>query len=104
MGTNTDYLEGFEELLEAVGQVFEFGNEQFRGLLKTLETSTEEYDLTPTDDDMVLLSALRSEIPKAAVKVGISFTDPNGFAYRVTRIKRSPSHLLVRLECTVLHP
>ncbi len=104
MGTSTDHLEGFEELLEVAGRVFQFGGEQFRGLVKTLEPVTEEYDLTPTDDDTILLTAFRSEIPTAAIKVGMSFTDPDGFAYRVTRIRRSPNHLVVRLECIVLNP
>jgi hypothetical protein len=104
MGTSTDHLEGFEELLDVAGLLFLFGSDQFRGLVKTLEPATEEYDLTPTDDDTVLLTAFRSEIPPAAIKVWVSFTDPDGFAYRVTRIRRSPNHLVVRLVCIVLNP
>lgn len=104
MSASADHLEGFEELLDVAGRVFFFGTEQFRGLIKTLEPVNEEYDLTPTDDDTVLLTAFRSEIPPAAIKVGMSFTDPEGFAYRVTRIRRSPNHLVVRLECIVLSP
>jgi len=104
MSASADHLEGFEELLDVAGRLFLFGTEQFRGLVKTLEPASEEYDLTPTDDDTVLLTAFRSEIPPAAIKVGVSLTDAENFVYRVTRIRRSPNQLVVRLECIVLNP
>jgi hypothetical protein len=104
MSASADHLEGFKELLDVAGRVFHFGTGQFRGLVKTLEPVTEEYDLTPTDDDTVLLTAFRSEIPPAAIKVGVSLNDLDGFIYRVTRIRRSPNQLVVGLECIVLNP
>lgn len=104
MGTNADHAEGFEELLDVAGRVFLHGSEQFRGVLKTLEPDTEGYDLTPCDDDTVSLTAFRNEIPASALKVGVSLTDSEGYVYRVTRLRRSPNHLLVRLECIVLNP
>ncbi|MGC9452651.1 MAG: hypothetical protein ACP5I4_14525 [Oceanipulchritudo sp.] len=104
MSHTTDQLEGFEDLLAATGRVFLHNTEQFRGLVKRLQPDTEEYDLTPTDDDTILLSALRSEIPAAAVKVGASLSDADGFSYRVTRIQRTPNSLIARVECAVLNP
>lgn len=99
-----DHWEGFEELLQVAGRTFQFGTEQFRGLVKTLEPSAEEYDLTPTDDDTVLLAGFRSKIPSIAIKVGVSLTDSEGFIYRITHIRRSPSQEIVRMECTVQQP
>lgn len=104
MSHEADQLEGFEDLLEATGKGLLHGTTQFRGLIKRLQPQGEEYDLTPTDDDAVLISALRSEIPAEALKVGASITDNDSFFYRVTRIQRSPNSLIARIECAVLNP
>lgn len=104
MSQDADQLEGFEELLEAFGRTLISGTEQFRGLVKTLNPETEAFDLTPTDDDSVSISALRSEIPATVVRPGASLTDSDGFSYRVTRIRRSPNQQVVRVECAVLNP
>jgi hypothetical protein len=104
MSADADHLEGFEDLLDISGRVFALGTEQFRGIVRTIEPDTEEFDLTPTDDDSVILSALRSEIPNTALKVGVSLLDSDGYRYRVTRLRRSPNQLITRLECVVLNP
>lgn len=104
MEIEADHLEGFEELLNMSGRLLLFGTEHFRAVIKTLEPPAEAYDLAPTENDSVLITAFRNEIPSAAVKVGISLTDSDGFFYRVSRLKRSPNHPLVKLECTVLNP
>jgi hypothetical protein len=104
MSHATDQLEGFADLMDATGRSFLHGTEPFRGLVKRLKPESEEYDLTPTDDDTVLLSAFRSEIPAAALKVGATLTDGEGFIYRVTRLQRTPNHLIARLECVVVNP
>lgn len=104
MSHEADQFEGFEDLLEASGRVFLQGTEQFRALVKRLQPENEDYDLTPTDDDSVLVSAFRSEVPAGAIAVGQSFSDSEGFQYRVTRIHRSPNSIITRLECIVLNP
>lgn len=104
MSHTTDKLEGFEELLEATGRTFTHGATPFRGLVKRLHPESEEFDLTPTDDDSVLVSAFRSEVPVNALRVGANLSDSDGFRYRVTRIQRSPNSLIVRMECVVLNP
>lgn len=104
MSHTTDQLEGFQELLQATGRTFTHGATPFRGLVKRLQPESEEYDLTPSDDDSVLISAFRSEIPTDALKVGASLTDEDGFLYRVTRLHRSPNTLITRVECAVLNP
>lgn len=104
MSHTVDQLEGFEELLEATGRTFTHESRSFRGIVKRLQPESEEYDLTPSDDDSVLVSAFRSEIPTDAMKVGASLTDEEGFHYRVTRIHRLPNTLIARLECIVLNP
>jgi len=104
MSHEADQLEGFKDLLDATGQALWHGPNEFRGLIKRLRPQTEEYDLTPTDDDAVLVSVLRAEIPTEALKVGGSITDAEGTFYRVTRLHRSPRSLVARIECTVLNP
>lgn len=104
MGTGADHLEGFLELLEASGRSFLFGGESFRGLVRTLEPDTQRYDLSPNDDDTVQLMALRAAIPREAVRLGARLSDAEGYLYRVTRIRRAPNHLVVRLECALLQP
>jgi hypothetical protein len=104
MSQATDELEGFLELLAATGQTLAFGAVSFRGLVKRLQPATEEYDLTPNDDDSVMISALREDLPAAALKVGAGLSDAAGYHYRVTRLHRSPGSLIARLECIALNP
>lgn len=104
MSHTTDQLEGFEDLLQVAGRDFLHGNSSFRALVKRLDPLSEDFDLTPADDDSVLICAIRGQIPTDALKVGTSFSDTDGFVYRVTRIHRSPGSLVARLECTVLNP
>lgn len=99
-----DQVEGFEELLAAAGSTFSSAYGPFRALVRKLEAETEDYDLTPSDDDAVRISALRSEIPVELVALGAGFSDEAGFQYRVSRLQRPPNHALVHLECTVLNP
>ncbi len=104
MSFESDQLEGFRELLETSGGQFVHPSGEFRGLVKRMNPDNEEFDLTPTDDDRVQVSGLRSEVPVEIVKVGASFSDNDDLRYRVTRIRRSPNQVAVRLECEVVNP
>ena len=81
MGTDEDHLVGFEELLNVAGRVFEFGTEHFRGLVRRMNPENEAFDLTPGDDDRVIVSGLKSDVPAEVVKIGASFTDSEDLSY-----------------------
>jgi len=99
-----DHLEGFTELLEASGRTLVTGQESFRALVRTLRPKSDSFDLSPTDNDTVLVSALRDTAPASAVRVGASLSDEQGFCYRVTRLHRSPNRAIVQMECVVVNP
>lgn len=104
MSHAADQLEGFQELLSAIGHQFIAGSDSFSGILKRQSPETEEFDLTPTDDDSVLIAALRNDVPGSVLRVGSGFSDHQGFFYRVTRIVRLPHQQIVQFECIVLNP
>ena len=104
MSFNEDQREGFLELLDATGQTFLYETEQFRGVAKTLEPKPEEFDLTPSDDDQIQVSVLGDEIPDGLKRIGETFTDGDGVFYRITRMRKSPNSILVRLECKLQMP
>ena len=104
MSFESDQLEGFRELLETSGGLFVHPSGEFRGLVKRMNPENEEFDLTPGDDDRVIVSGLKTEVPAAVVKVGASFTDSDDLRYRVSAIRRSPNQVAVRLECEVVNP
>ena len=99
-----DHLEGFGELLDASGRTLVAAGVSFRAIVRTVQPPNESFDLSPSDNDAVMVSALRADIPAAAIQVGAGLTDEDGFRYRVTRLHRSPNRQIVQLQCTVLNP
>lgn len=104
MGQHSDHIEGFSELLEADGRTLQHSEEDFRALVRTVRPPEESFDLSPTDNDAVEVTAFRDEIPDPARRVGAHLQDAEGVRYRVTRLRRSTNRALVKLECVVLHP
>jgi hypothetical protein len=104
MVNSADHLEGFNDLLAAAGRVFLHGTVQFIALVRDSTPDNERYDLTPTDDDAVDVTALRSDFPDGLPRVGAFFTDAENIEYRVMAIRRPPNSITVRFTCQVTHP
>jgi hypothetical protein len=104
MSFAADHVEGFEELLAAAGSEFDSDFGSFRGLVRKVEPESTDYDLSPSDDDAIRISAHRTEVPPELISLGASFRDEAGFHYRVNRLQRPPKYNIVHLECTVLNP
>jgi hypothetical protein len=101
---NSDLLEGQLELMTASGRDFLFGEVPFTALVKDASSLEDEsFDLTPGDDDEVVLTALRSSFPTTP-QIGDSFVDAYGATYRIKSIRRPPNHITIRFHCQVTFP
>lgn len=99
-----DHSEGFTDLLEIAGTDFQYQGQAFRGLLNRHEPQQEAFDLTPTDDDAVIVFTDPNLLPEGLLKVGAYFSDVMEVQYRITKMKRPPGKPFVQLECTLLTP
>lgn len=93
-----DALEGFAELLEAVGIDLRFGGEVFRAVLSTEQPSNEPYDLTPGDDQAVQVSAFVSAFTTRPA-IGDYFEDDAGNQYRIKSRRLRPGQSIIRFSC-----
>jgi hypothetical protein len=101
---HADQTEGFQDLLDISGRVYLWGTVQFRALVRDSAPDYERHDLTPTDDDAVEITALRSDFDDGLPTVGAFFTDAENIEYRVLVIRRPPNSITVRFTCQVTHP
>ena len=95
-----DALEGFAELLDAVGIDLRFGGESFRAVLSTEQSTNEPYDLTPGDDETVQVSAFISAF-MATPAMGDYFEDDAGNQYRIKSRRQRPGQPIIRFSCEV---
>jgi hypothetical protein len=95
-----DALEGFAELLEAVGIDLHYGGESFRAVLSTEQPSNEPYDLTPGDDQSVQVSAFASAFMTTPA-IGDYFEDDTGNQYRIKSRRLRPGQSIIRFSCEV---
>ena len=95
-----DALEGFAELLDAVGVDLRFGGESLRAVLSTEQPSNEPYDLTPGDDQAVQVSAFASAFMTTPV-IGDYFEDDAGNQYRIKSRRLRPGQSIIQFSCEV---
>lgn len=95
-----DALEGFVELLDAVGVELRFGEARFRALLSTEAPANEPYDLTPGDDQAVQVSAFASAFTTKPA-IGDYFEDDAGTRYRIKSRRQRPGQGIIRFSCEV---
>jgi hypothetical protein len=95
-----DALEGFAELLDAVGIDLRFGGESFRAVLSTEQPSSEPYDLTPGDDQAVQIAAFASDFTTRPA-IGDYFDDDAGNQYRIKSRRLRPGQSIIRFSCEV---
>ena len=95
-----DSLEGFAELLNAVGVDLHYGQESFRGVLSTEQPTSKPYDLTPGDDQAVMISAFASSF-SSPPEIGDYIEDDSGNHYRIKARQQRPGQLLIRFSCDV---
>jgi len=100
----SDESEGFAELLEVAGFLLTWGGIAFTALIRTLQPSSEKFDLSVGDDDAVQVRAFASAFPNGLPTVGVAFEDILGTLYRVRRVIRPPSTPIITFECEVSHP
>lgn len=95
-----DALEGFAELLEAVGVELRFNDATIKAVLSTEQPSNEPYDLTPGDDQAVQISAFVSAFATAPA-IGDYFDDDAGNQYRIKSRRQRPGQQIIRFSCEV---
>ena len=95
-----DALEGFAELLEAVGIDLYYGGESFRAVLSTEQPSNEHYDLTPGDDQAVQITAFASAFMTTPA-IGDYFEDDADNQYRIKSRRIRPGQSIIRFSCEV---
>lgn len=95
-----DALEGFAELLDAVGIDLSFGGESFRAVLSTQQPTNEPYDLTPGDDQSVQIAAFESAFMTTPA-IGNYFEDDAGNQYRIKSRRLRPGQSIIRFSCEV---
>ena len=93
-----DALEGFAELLEAVGVDLHYGGKIFRAVLSTEQPSNEPYDLTPGDDQAVQIAAFASDFTTRP-EIGDYFEDDSGNQYRIKSRRLRPGQSIIRFSC-----
>ena len=95
-----DALEGFSELLDVVGVDLSYANNPFRGVLSTEQPDEKPYDLTPGDDQVVMISAFADAFSSQPA-IGDYFEDNNGNHYRIKSRRQRSGQLIIRFSCEV---
>ncbi len=95
-----DALEGFNELLDAVGVDLMCNGELFRAVLSTAQPKPEPYDLTPGDDQDVQVAAFAS-VFNTPPAIGDYFEDDSGARFRIKSRRQRPGQPIIRFTCEV---
>lgn len=95
-----DAIEGFSELLAAVGVGLIFDGQQLRALITTEQPKPEGFDLTPGDDQRVRVAAFASAFQYLPA-IGDYFEDENGYQYRIRSRRQRPGQPVIRFSCEV---
>jgi len=99
-----DSAEGFAELLDAAGVVLTLDGNPIRALLRTTPPEVNRYDLSVGDDNSVQVRVLASAFSSGLPVAGSLFEGEGGTTYRIRRIARSPSRVLITFDCELCHP
>jgi hypothetical protein len=99
-----DSAEGFAELLDAAGVVLTLDGVPIRALLRATPPEANRYDLSVGDDNSVQVRVLASAFSGGLPVAGSSFMDEAGTTYRIRRIARSPSRVLITFDCELCLP
>lgn len=99
-----DSAEGFAELLDAAGVELTLDGVSLKTLLRTTPPEANRYDLSVGDDNSVQVRILASAFPSGLPAAGSSFGGEGGTTYRIRRIARSPSRVLITFDCELCQP
>jgi hypothetical protein len=99
-----DSAEGFAELLDAAGVVLTLDGTPLKALLRTTPPESNRYDLSVGDDNSVQVRVLASAFQGGVPVAGSSFGGEDGTTYRIRRIARSPSRVLITFDCELCQP